>query len=116
MDWPTEIIEHPSVVLHGWTLESAEERVASTAGQFDIPSRADREQVRPGQGVKLLFHVRDEAAASLTESPLQVERMWCAVLDLQGPLERYTRLVFGPEDIADIYTGDTGWTPDGESA
>lgn len=55
----------------GWELESAEARHAESPSTFWIPPKQERHEVRPGQAVKLLFRIAEEAGS--------VDRMWVYV-------------------------------------
>ena len=55
-----------------WSLLSAEARHAEHPDSFDLPSRAEREAIRPGQAAKLLFAIE-------TAGDRGVDRMWVVV-------------------------------------
>ena len=101
----------------GWALESGEERHALYGEKFWIPTRAEREDLRPGQAVRLLFQL--EAVDDDGKVEVGVERMWaivlekageiyCAVLDNQpagvepGYLDEGTEFLFRAEHVIDI--------------
>jgi hypothetical protein len=66
-----------SLATHGWALESGEARHTADPASFWIPSRAERENVRRGQDVKLLFQIATQSVNGATD--LIVERMWVRV-------------------------------------
>ena len=49
----------------GWQLESAEARHAANPERFWIPTRLQRETLRPGDGAKLLFRLLTESFAAV---------------------------------------------------
>ena len=61
----------------GWTLESGEERHALSPKTFEIPSRARRESLCPGDAAKLLFDIETRDAGRVVDRG--VERMWVIV-------------------------------------
>ena len=62
----------------GWELGSAEEEHANHPETFDIPSKAERSDLKPGQMVKLLFRMLDDADGNAI---IQVERMWVSIVE-----------------------------------
>ncbi|MBO9557758.1 MAG: hypothetical protein J7515_04115, partial [Caulobacter sp.] len=73
---------HPSLDIHGWTLESGEQRNADTPETFWIPDRKDREALRLGHGVKLIFLIQvEEEDGSYS---IDTERMWVVVTESFG--------------------------------
>lgn len=71
----------PSLETTGWELEDAEERSARTGGRFKIPSAEERQSLRPGQRVKLLFLFVVKEGPPMT---VQGERMWVTVTSCEG--------------------------------
>ncbi|TYC89901.1 DUF2314 domain-containing protein [Novosphingobium sp. BW1] len=59
----------------GWCLEDGEAYHASAPDTFAIPSRADRENLWPGDLVKLIFRIQVDSA----KGPVAFERMWVLV-------------------------------------
>jgi len=110
--------EHPPMEPGGWALESAVARSEGYPDEFLIPSEDERRSLAVGQGAKLLLWIESTA-----EHIPVCERMWVLVVDrladgfyagvlestpeTLGGLVKGDRLVFGPEHVADIYTGDT---------
>jgi hypothetical protein len=70
----------------GWELDDGEERHREAPATFAIPSREEREQLRPGAIVKLIFLIATEDPDGETE--VNVERMWVVV---EGRAERFYR-------------------------
>ena len=70
----------------GWALDCGEEAHAQAPKKFEIPPRTEREQLLPGQLVKLMFRIalRDADGHEST----QVERMWVEVTGRIGNLYR----------------------------
>ena len=65
----------PSWENDGWELGNGEERHAEAPETFWIPSRRDRESLKPGDYAKLIFRI----ALDDDEDPCSVERMWVLV-------------------------------------
>src|SRR5262249_15623364 len=65
----------------GWELESAERRHAQHPDTFEIPSREERESLRPGALVQLLFLLTGKEGDT---EYTQCERMWVNVLGARG--------------------------------
>jgi hypothetical protein len=101
----------------GWALVSAEQRAAAAPETFQIPSRAMRESLSPGDGAKLLFDIETTEGGRIVDRG--VDRMWVIVkakteegyigaLDNDPGAAENLRLherdlvVFGPEHVADI--------------
>jgi hypothetical protein len=115
-----EVITPPQIGPSGWALESAESRSQSFPETFLIPHEEERRALSAGQGVKLLFWIQ-----SLSEHIAICERMWVLVSathpdgtyvgrlestpDTPGRLIRGERVRFGPEHIAEIFAGSTGF-------
>ena len=110
-------LNHPTIEEDGWTLVSAEERHATHPGTFPIPSRAGRESLTPGTGVKLLFHIETKENGKVVDRG--IDRMWVitkvnfeggyiGVLDNDpGSAENLTlregdMVFFMPEHVSDI--------------
>jgi uncharacterized protein YegJ (DUF2314 family) len=68
--------ESPTLDEDGWELESAVERNRQYPN-FEIPNREEREAIRIGQMVKLLFLFRCEEHG---EEIIECERMWVTVI------------------------------------
>jgi hypothetical protein len=102
---------------NGWVLVSAEERVGAAPSTFQIPPRAVRESLFPGDGAKLLFDIETREGGRIVDRG--VDRMWVIVTvrtesgyigvldndpDTAENLKLHERdlVVFGPEHIADI--------------
>ena len=114
-----EPIDKPNLDRDGWTLESAVSRSETNPNTFLIPSESERTSIGVGQGVKLVFWIQGEE-----EFPI-CERMWVLVErrhsegsyvgrlestpESAGRLNRGQRLIFGPEHVAEIYAGSTGY-------
>jgi|SRR6266850_1588690 len=94
-----------------YTLDDAEARHREAPNTFEIPSRAARENLLPGEIVKLLFRITSEGSVN-------VERMWVRIDeridgDYLGTLDNDprttqsfaagTRVNFGPQHIIAIY-------------
>ena len=109
----------PSSLQTGWELESAEERAAAFPDRFHIPSRDERDHLRVGDRVKLLFLFQNEENG---EPILDCERMWVRVTNASqqayaGVLESSpvtselveagASIQFGPEHVATIAIGYT---------
>jgi hypothetical protein len=107
-----------SIERDAWQLQSGEARHAESPETFWIPPRHERESLRVGAGVKLLFEIEAEGEQGCERG---VERMWViikrrlaglyvGVLDSQPAtvkpdprfLTRGSEVVFGPEHIIDI--------------
>ena len=94
-----------------YTLDDAEARNRETPDTFEIPSREARENLLPGEIVKLMFRISSETSET-------VERMWVRVDErvggnYLGTLDNDPRTTreftagipvnFGPEHIIAIY-------------
>ena len=111
--------DNPTLDQDGWTLESALSRSETNPNTFLIPSENDRTSIKVGQGVKLVFWIQGEEQFPICE------RMWVLVErrlsqgryvgrlestpETAGLLQRGQRLIFGPEHVAEIYAGSTGY-------
>ena len=78
----------------GWALESGEERHAAHPDTFKLPSRHDRENLRVGQAVQLLFQIRTADEDGATE--VAVERMWATMVGRVG--DRYVGILDSQPD------------------
>lgn len=67
-----------------WELESGEARHEQCPEKFWIPPRRDRDNLRPGQSVRLLFQIEGENENGGVET--NVERMWAIVAGRVGDL------------------------------
>ena len=61
----------------GWTLESAESRQARHPETFEIPSRAEREALTPGDGAQLIFDIETREAGHVSDRGS--DRLWVIV-------------------------------------
>jgi hypothetical protein len=82
--------EPPTLAEDGWELESAVER-KNQYPNFEIPNRDERESIRIGQMVKLLFLFLCEENG---EKIIECERMWVTVVSVndgtyKGELESH---------------------------
>jgi hypothetical protein len=110
-------LRYPTIEENGWELVSAEERAAAAPDTFQIPPRAIRESLSPGDAAKLLFDIETREDGRVVDRG--VDRMWVIVkaktdegyigaLD-NNPgaaenLQLHERdlVVFGPEHVAGI--------------
>ena len=107
------------IATDGWELISAEDRHAANPETFQIPERAKRERLTPGDGAKLLFDIETREEGRVVDRG--VDRMWVivkartelgyvGVLDNDPGTAENLRLregdsiTFGPEHVADIAT------------
>jgi hypothetical protein len=67
-----------------WQLRSGEESHRRDPDRFWIPPREDRENLRRGQSVKLIFDI--EAEDETGKVQIQGERMWVTVAERIGDL------------------------------
>ena len=113
-----------SIEKDGWALESGEERHARSPESFEIPSRAERESLHPGDAVKLLFDIETREAGRTIDRG--IDRMWVivkrttgnvyvGVLDSDpGAAEGLTlrpgmEILFGPEHVIGIERPPEGY-------
>lgn len=68
--------------VDGWELESAEARHAAAPATFRVPPETQRQSLRIGQAAKLIFRIRLEDQAAMTE--IATERMWVIVTGRSG--------------------------------
>ena len=68
----------PELAVDGWCLHSGEEYHATAPETFPIPSLDARENLKPGDFVKLIFEIHVDS----DEDPYQVERMWVIVREV----------------------------------
>jgi hypothetical protein len=105
----------------GWELESAEARHAESPETFWIPDRAQRDSLRMGQLVQLLFKIQCVDDDGNLE--VNVERMWVEVdgrvedlylgtlrnqpasIDVGQGLDFKSRIAFLAEHVIDIRDG-----------
>jgi hypothetical protein len=66
-----------SINTDGWELVSAEERNSAHPSTFLIPTREQRENLAPGDGVKLLFDIENRENGRVKGRGM--ERMWVIV-------------------------------------
>lgn len=71
----------PNLEEGGWELESAVARHERHPETFEIPSAAEREDLRPGDLVKLLFLLATEDEGG---PYVQCEKMWVVVEGVTG--------------------------------
>jgi hypothetical protein len=71
-----------SIETDGWALVSAEERHAAYPESFEIPSKASREALLPGVGVKLLFDIETRENGRVVDRG--IDRMW-VIVKRRGP-------------------------------
>lgn len=114
-----EPVRSPQMEREGWTLESAVSRSEANPNTFLIPSQHERTTLKAGQGVKLIFWIQGDE-----EFPV-CERMWVLIEQCladgnyvgllesdpqtESDLRTGQRLVFGPEHVAEIFNGLTGY-------
>ena len=100
----------------GWALDDAEARHAASPQTFHIPDRAEREALRPGQMVQLLFLFLNREPDG---SPIiDCEKMWVTLkrvtpTGFEGQLESepatskalapLATIRFGPEHVACVF-------------
>jgi hypothetical protein len=106
-----------TIAQDSWTLESGEKRHAQNPDTFEIPSRAKRESLSPGDAVKLLFDTETADADHVIDRG--VDRMWVIVTEradglyigvldsdpgiAEGlTLRPGTEVLFGPEHVIAI--------------
>ncbi|HEX4896540.1 MAG TPA: DUF2314 domain-containing protein [Solimonas sp.] len=70
----------------GWTLDDGEARHNDAPDAFEIPNREERENLKPGQLVKLMFRIALEGEDGKTAE--EVERMWVLVSGRVGQTYR----------------------------
>jgi hypothetical protein len=75
-------MRHPSMQRDRWQLISGDERHAEAPTSFEIPELAERQNLRPGQGVKLIFEI--ESRIHDGKIVVKIERMWVTVLRREG--------------------------------
>ena len=113
-------MREPDFERDGWCLEDGEQLHREAPDTFWLPKLKDRQSVRPGQIVKLIFRI----SVDDEEEPVAVERMWVIVRERVG--DRYLgildnnpyafaenerlwsgiELPFSPRHIIDIYGAD----------
>ncbi len=114
-----EPIKSPDLERDGWTLESAVSRSEANPNTFVVPSQSERSSIKVGPGVKLVFWIQGRKQFPICE------RMWVVVEEViangeyVGRLESKPatkanlipgqRLIFGPDHVAEIVDGPTGY-------
>tara|TARA_R110000787_G_C13179494_1_gene421674 strand:+ start:166 stop:561 length:396 start_codon:yes stop_codon:yes gene_type:complete len=68
-------MREPDLQIDGWCLEDGEVYHADAPSTFWIPEREDRENLQPGDLVKLIFQI----SLDDPDEPIAVERMWVLV-------------------------------------
>ncbi len=97
MDRPTKV----------YTLLDAEERAAQAPESFAIPAKQDREQLRVGDDVKLIFSPGERMWVTVTRSKEDGHYLGTLAnepVDVAG-LEYDDVIAFGPEHVIDIVRG-----------
>lgn len=104
-----------SLDKEGWELDSAEALNERYPDSFLIPCRDDRQSLKMGQMVKLLFLLLDHENG---EAIVQGERMWVTITQISGHrcigqlesepatpniLQPLDLIEFGPEHVAAIF-------------
>ena len=67
----------PTIESDGWTLISALTCHRANPDSFEIPSKTAREQLQPGDAVKLLFDIETKESGKLIDRG--IDRMWVIV-------------------------------------
>lgn len=68
-------MREPDLQIDGWCIESGEAQHAAHPDTFWIPDLSDRENLEPGDLVKLIFYYNDADPAE----PVGADRMWVLV-------------------------------------
>lgn len=114
----------PTIERDGWTLLSGETRQALSPDTFQIPDRADRESLSPGDAAQLLFDIETREAGRVVDRG--VDRMWvivkrrigdlyCGVLDSDPgraeelSLRSGSEVTFAPEHVIAIERPPEGY-------
>lgn len=87
----------------GWELESAEERHAIAPHSFRIPDREERESLRVGERVQLLFLLQ---VPDVDPPDVMCERMWVTIDDMDAS-EYFGTLDSMPATSDVLAPGDT---------
>jgi hypothetical protein len=74
-------ISRPNLEEDAWELASAEERHAQYPDSFSIPSREERESLKRGDWVQLLFLLRGEKKG---KTFVQCEKMWVNIHEVRS--------------------------------
>ena len=88
----------------GHQLADVEKRVALYKDDFDIPSRKEREDLWPGDLVKLIFEDIGERLWIVVIHVLG-HQFYVGVIDsspVYGNVHKGDQVIFGPEHVADI--------------
>ena len=64
---------------YGYVLDNGEDLNREAPNTFELPSRQSREDLRPGDFVKLIFRMSEPE-----NSEFAAERMWVQVKDVEG--------------------------------
>jgi hypothetical protein len=115
-----ETLRGPTLDDGEWVLEDAVARHDAAPDSFLIPDPTARHSLVIGQGVKLLFWIQ-----SADEGIAVCERMWVLITEIlpegryvgvlestpmtPGRLPKGALVQFGPEHVAEIYHGPTGY-------
>lgn len=83
-----------------YTLDNAEERASQNPDTFQIPTLSERQSVKEGDSVKLIFMPLDPEAA------FGGERMWVTVTDTSNPTFFLGTLDNEPVCFDDLTYGD----------
>ncbi len=70
-------MNQPSLASDFWCLVSGEERHHASPSTFELPSLAERQSLKPGQGAKLIFLIEGEEEDGTVST--STERMWVIV-------------------------------------
>jgi hypothetical protein len=69
------LMREPDLQIDGWCIASGEAKHAADPETFEIPDRADRDSLEPGDVVKLIFYFNNTDPREQVAS----ERMWVLV-------------------------------------
>ena len=95
-------MSEPDIDLDGWCLDDGEARHREAPATFQIPGLEQRQELKPGDLAKLIFHI----AVDSDEKPFAVERMWVLVREKVG--ERYLGVLDNDPDS--IEENDEFWS------
>ncbi|QVM84535.1 hypothetical protein [Novosphingobium decolorationis] len=95
-------MREPDLQVDGWCLDDGEVYHAAAPDTFWIPSLGERENLAPGDLVKLIFRIQVDCP----DEPVAVERMWVLVR------ARYDGGFLGllDNDPSSIRENDTFWS------
>ncbi|WP_379488720.1 hypothetical protein [Novosphingobium soli] len=114
-------MREPDLQIDGWCLEDGEAYHANAPTTFWIPELKDRENLQPGDLVKLIFQI----SVDNPDEPVAIERMWVLVRERQptgffglldndpssiGENDEFwsgIELPFQPRHVIDIARGDS---------